>query len=141
MRLALDFVEESFTLGPLMKALVATLLVSAILFFLSCGNALSFRFASDSIHAFRLRRREYLTQVLKQVSLVSTQVKSATKSTVQSSGHKLVRLTKNTAHYFSKNASIVQITFAQPIRVFFSQMSAVFSSLMMGPPLLPPPIA
>jgi|GEM_PF-4469789 len=123
-----------------MKELVATVVIAAILFFLSCGNALSFRFTNNSVRSFRLRRREYLTQVLKQVSATSKLVKSRVGSIVQKSSNAISFRTQKDGH-FHKNAWIWQPSCIEILPLQCEIQENPLLSLLNGPPLLRPPIA
>lgn len=123
-----------------MKELITAIVISAILFFLSCGNALSFRFANNSVHSFRLRRREYLTQVLKQISATKKLVKTRSGAILQKDSKALAFGSQKDGH-FHKNAWIWTATIIEMVQMHSQMQVNRLLSVLSGPPLLRPPIA
>lgn len=121
-----------------MKELVAAIVVSSILFFLCCANALSFRFTNSSAHSFRLRRREHLSQILKQISVTTTRIKARAKEQLQKASKISLRASK--VGHFHKNAWVWSASQRAETPSRFESQETFMLSLLCRPPLLRPPI-
>jgi hypothetical protein len=122
-----------------MKELCTVLVVFSFLVFLALGNALSRLYPPESVRSFRLRRREYLTQVLKQIATV-TKCAKACKSKASAHGFSKETLKQDLKHYSSKNAWFWSFESIESESLFPIPIARRLFSILNGPPLLRPPI-